>query len=123
MTPHMCQLVYMGVSVDTVGFSCYLHADHAHVLDVDFALGKRCKVAINRYSSLASHTSQLKDVGPAATVKVLIRVLAEAKKTAAASGMKTLDLIPEMFASGPPLLRPKPRGRYDRPQRRKGRLR
>ena len=44
---------------------------------------------------------QLKDVGPAATVKVLIRVLAEAKKTAAARGMKTLDLIPPMFASGP----------------------
>ena len=33
-----CQLVYMGVSVVTVRFS-YLHADLAHVLDDDFAVG------------------------------------------------------------------------------------
>ena len=43
---------------------------------------------------------QLKDVGPAVTVKVLIRVLSEAKKTAAACGMKTHDLIRPMLASG-----------------------
>ena len=49
----MCQFVCMGVSVDKVRCS-YLHADLAHVLD--FAVGKRCKVEIIRYSSLAPRT-------------------------------------------------------------------
>ena len=42
----MCQLVYMGVSVDTVRFP-YLHADLAHVFHDAFAVGKRREVVIN----------------------------------------------------------------------------